>query len=70
MVEKKDVFKLVKEYYLAHHKKKSFSPGKDKIHYAGRVYDEKEMISAVDAVLDFWLTAGKYSKEFEQKFSN
>lgn len=69
MVEKKDVFKLVKEYYKGHHKKKAFSPGKDKIHYAGRIYDEKEMISAVDAILDFWLTAGKYAKEFELKFS-
>ncbi|MDP2921141.1 MAG: lipopolysaccharide biosynthesis protein RfbH [Candidatus Omnitrophota bacterium] len=68
-MEKKDIFKLVKEYYKAYHKKSAFSPGKDKIHYAGRVYNEKEMISAVDAVLDFWLTAGKYTKEFERKFS-
>ncbi len=69
MVEKKDIFKLVKRYYLERHKKKTFSPGSGKIHYAARVYDENEMISAVDAVLDFWLTAGKYTKEFERKFS-
>lgn len=64
---------LVKEYY-ADFKKISkeneiFKPG-DRINYAGRVYDEKEMMSLTDAVLDFWLTAGKYSKQFEDDFAN
>ena len=40
-----------------------------KINYAGRVYDEKELVNLVDASLDFWLTAGRYAKEFEKKFA-
>lgn len=48
--------------------KKPYTPG-DRIPYAGRVYDEKEMINLVDASLDFWLTAGRYSAEFEEKFA-
>jgi CDP-4-dehydro-6-deoxyglucose reductase, E1 len=46
-----------------------FVPGKSNINYAGRVYDEKEIISLVDSSLDFWLTAGKYTYTFEQDFA-
>ncbi len=44
----------------------SFNPGKTSINYSGRVYDEKEMISLVDSALDFWLTAGRFAKQFEK----
>ncbi|RCV66173.1 CDP-6-deoxy-D-xylo-4-hexulose-3-dehydrase [Methanophagales archaeon] len=47
----------------------SFIPGKSYIPYSGRVYDEKEMISLVDSALDFWLTAGKFAKQFEKEFA-
>ncbi len=45
--------------------KEEFIPGKTAIPYAGRVYDEKELVSLVDAALDFWLTAGRYAEKFE-----
>lgn len=45
-----------------------FSPG-DRISYGGRVFDEKEMLSLVDASLDFWLTAGRYAAKFEKTFA-
>ena len=44
-----------------------FTPGESRIPYAGRVYDDKEMINLVDSALDFWLTAGPYAREFEKK---
>lgn len=47
-------------------KKKPFQPG-DRISYASRVYDRKEMVNAADAVLEFWLTSGRYSDLFEKK---
>ncbi len=47
----------------------SFTPGKSYIPYSGRVYDEKEMISLVDSALDFWLTAGRFAKQFEAEFA-
>lgn len=48
--------------------KENFKSG-DRISYASRVYDEKEMQSLTDAMLDFWLTTGRFSDEFEKKFA-
>ncbi len=45
-----------------------FKPG-DRMSYAGRVYDEKEMLSLTDAMLDFWLTTGRFAAEFEKRFA-
>lgn len=63
---------LVGEYYKDFKEpiesKDNFKPG-DRISYASRVYDEKEMQSLTDAMLDFWLTTGRFSKEFEKNFS-
>ncbi len=66
---KKEIFNKVKEYYLLAHKKDEFAPGKSSIQYAGRVYDEKEMVNLVDSALDFWLTAGRFAKQFEKEFA-
>ncbi len=60
---------LVAEYYHDFKEnKKPFEPG-DRISYASRVFDEKEMQSLTDAMLDFWLTTGRFSDEFEKKFA-
>jgi CDP-6-deoxy-D-xylo-4-hexulose-3-dehydrase len=63
---KKEIFNKVKTYYELFHKKEPFVPGKTKINYAGRVYDEREMINIVDTALDFWLTAGPYAGKLEK----
>ena len=42
-----------------------FQPGKDQVHYAGRVHDADELMTLVDASLDFWLTAGRFTEDFE-----
>lgn len=49
--------------------KENFKPG-DRVSYASRVYDEKEMMSLTDAMLDFWLTTGRFSNEFEKNFAH
>ena len=63
---------LVAEYYHdlkePMESKENFKPG-DRVSYASRVYDEKEMQSLTDAMLDFWLTTGRFSKEFEKNFA-
>lgn len=62
---------LVAEYYNQFKKpeqEKAFEPG-DRVAYASRVYDEKEMLSLTDATLDFWLTTGRFSDEFEKNFA-
>lgn len=60
---------LVADYYRDFKKsERAFQPG-DRIAYASRVYDEREMQSLTDAVLDFWLTAGRFSRQFEKEFA-
>jgi len=61
---------LVKKYYEVRFSKKEFFPGQTPVRYAGRVFDEKEIQYLVDASLDFWLTSGRFSDEFEMKFSD
>ncbi len=60
---------FVRNYYNFAHKQNPFVPGKSRINYAGRVFDEKEMINLMDSSLEFWLTYGRYSKEFEKKLA-
>jgi CDP-6-deoxy-D-xylo-4-hexulose-3-dehydrase len=67
---RKQIFEKVKELYKLSETEKEFIPGKTKVRYAGRVYDEKELISLVDSALDFWLTEGRYVEEFENKSSD
>ncbi len=59
-------------YYEKFHKPKQqepFIPGKSRINYAGRVFDEKELLGLIDSSLDFWLTTGKYADKFEKDFA-
>ena len=65
-----EIFQKVKELYLLRKEEPNdFIPGDSYIPYAGRVYDEKEIISLVDSALDFWLTAGRYANQFETEFA-
>ena len=60
---------MVVEYYHTYKEnKKEFIPG-DRINYASRFFDEKEMCALTDATLDFWLTTGRFSDEFEKEFA-
>ena len=66
---RKQILELTGEYYrAAFGTAKPFEPG-DRINYAGRVFDEREMVNLVDSALEFWLTAGRYAAEFEQKLA-
>lgn len=68
---REEIKSLVGEFYKEFKEpvesKENFKPG-NRISYASRVYDEKEMQSLTDAMLDFWLTTGRFSKEFEKNF--
>ena len=66
---REEILALVKEYCDTYHnQKKPFEDG-DRISYASRVYDSKEMVNLVDSSLEFWLTSGRYTDEFEKKFA-
>ena len=64
-----EIMRKISQYYRISRHKEKFASGETLIHYAGRVYDEKELKNLVDASLEFWLTAGRYASEFEDKFS-
>ena len=65
---REQILAQVREYCERFHQKKSYAPG-DRIPYAGRVYDAEEMANLVDASLEFWLTSGRYTEQFERKLA-
>ncbi|MBQ6219848.1 MAG: lipopolysaccharide biosynthesis protein RfbH [Methanosphaera sp.] len=65
---RKEILNLVKEYTEKFHNTDTYVEG-DKISYAGRVYDSSEVVNLVDSSLEFWLTSGRYTIEFEKKLS-
>ncbi len=67
--DKARILEAVKEYCEKYHMtQKDYNEG-DRIPYASRVYDSEEMTCLVDSCLDFWLTSGKYTAEFEKEFA-
>ncbi len=62
-----EIFNLITRYYRLAHAERPFVPGETRVSYAGRVWDQREMINMVDAVLEFWLTAGRYAQAFERQ---
>ena len=62
-----EILDRVSEYYALAHQQQSWEPGRTRVQYAGRVFDDQEMRNMTDAVLDFWLTAGRYAEAFERK---
>ncbi|MBI4248163.1 MAG: lipopolysaccharide biosynthesis protein RfbH [Elusimicrobia bacterium] len=65
---RRSILDQVRDYYRqAHGKKDPFIPGKTRVHYSGRVYDEEELVRLVGAALDFWLTLGPEGRLFEDK---
>ena len=66
---RQQILKSVEEYCDRYHNRKGeFKPG-DRISYASRVYDHEEMTNLVDSALEFWLTSGRYTDEFEKSFA-
>jgi len=66
---RKQILDLVAAYYRQAHASRPFVPGQTRLQYAGRVYDERELVAAVEAVLDFWLTAGPRAEAFERRLA-
>jgi CDP-6-deoxy-D-xylo-4-hexulose-3-dehydrase len=65
-----EILALVKEYHQVKFAPKVFNPDEEMVHYAGRVFDEEEIVNLVDAGLDFYLTAGRYAQRFEREFAD
>ena len=66
--KEQQILNLVREYCEEYHNKPKYTEG-DRIPYASRVYDSEEMVNLVDSALEFWLTSGRYTDEFEKNFA-
>lgn len=69
---KDEVLNAAKEFYRSQSKSKSsaFVPGETYIPVTAKKVDEEDLGHLIDASLDMWLTAGRYSTEFETKISS
>ena len=68
---KKEILEKVEKYYNLKFKRNlNFIPGESKINYAGRVFDEQEMKYLIDSSLEFWLTEGRYTAQFQKKLAS
>ena len=65
---KKQILDMVSEYCDIYHNKKQYNEG-DRIPYASRYYGHEEMVNLVDSSLEFWLTSGRYTDQFEKEFA-
>lgn len=65
---RQQILDLVGQYCETFHNQKEYKTG-DRISYASRVYDKEEMCNLVDSSLEFWLTSGRYTREFEENFA-
>lgn len=68
MIIRDEILELTRRY-MNSISSKIFEPGKTIIPFAGRVFDDSEIVNLVDAALDTWLTAGRYAEEFEYEFA-
>ena len=64
-----EIMDLVKKWYEIKFSKKDFIAGDNYVNYAGRVFDEKELLNLIDSSLEFWLTSGRYEEEFCNKLN-
>jgi len=64
------ILELTAEFVAEEFSAKEFVPGESPVAVAGRVFDAADVQSLIDSSLDFWLTAGRFSRQFEREFAN
>ena len=69
---RKPVRDAVADYFTTCHAPRRdapFVPGETFVPVSGKVYDGEDMATVMEAVLDFWLTTGRFAHAFEKSFS-
>lgn len=67
---RQEILRLVQNYHQEKFTPQEFKPGETIVRYAGRVFDNSELVNLVDSSLDFWLTAGPHAEAFENEFAD
>jgi CDP-6-deoxy-D-xylo-4-hexulose-3-dehydrase len=63
------ILDLVRDYHDAAFGDEDFRPGETPVRFAGRVFDDREIVNLVDSSLEFWLTTGPWAAKFEKRFA-
>jgi CDP-4-dehydro-6-deoxyglucose reductase, E1 len=63
------ILTLVQEFHDLRFAPRAFVPGETPVPVSGRVFDADELLHLVDSSLDFWLTTGRYARQFELQFA-
>ncbi len=66
---REEILAFVEEYYEKFHQDKQNWQEGQRISYASRVYGQEELRNLVDSSLEFWLTSGRYTEQFEREFA-
>ena len=66
---REQILALVNTFHDLEFAPREFVPGETPVPVSGRVFDADELLHLVDASLDFWLTTGRYAKQFELQFA-
>ncbi len=63
------ILELVVEYAAEQWPTRTFEPGASMVPVSGKVFDADDVRHLVDASLDFWLTTGRFARDFELSFA-
>ena len=66
-LDREQILQASREYFLKNHAPKPFIAGESYIPVTTKVMDAEDQAHLIDASLDMWLTAGRFSREFEAK---
>lgn len=66
---KNQILNLVQKYYETEHAKPKFVAGETYVPVSGKVYDHSDMQNLVESALDFWLTTGRFNRDFEKSLA-
>jgi CDP-6-deoxy-D-xylo-4-hexulose-3-dehydrase len=64
-----EIMALVDEYYALKHAPAPFVAGRSPAPVNGRVFGASDVRSLVDSALEFWLTAGRFNTQFQQRLA-
>lgn len=66
--KKDEILKLVSEYINEKKSNKQWEAGKDFVQYSGPFFNDKEIVSAIETILDGWWVLGDKCLKFEKEF--
>lgn len=67
--ERRQILEQVRRYATSHTASPPFRPGEDAVPVSGKVLGAEEFVSMVDAVLDGWLTTGRFNEALEGRLA-